>query len=85
MELEDLVYMLVVGGLIGWVASILMKTNGQMGLAANVLVGICGAALGRWLAPKLGLSMSGTVGSIVLCVGGAVLLIFILRLLKILR
>jgi uncharacterized membrane protein YeaQ/YmgE (transglycosylase-associated protein family) len=85
MEIMDLIWTLVVGGVIGWVASILMKTNAQMGLAANVVVGIVGAFLGAWLAPKLGLVIGGTVGSLLLALGGAVLLIFLLRLLKVLK
>jgi uncharacterized membrane protein YeaQ/YmgE (transglycosylase-associated protein family) len=62
-----------------------MKTNAQMGLFANVLVGIGGAAIGRWLAPKLGLVISGDLGGIILAIGGAVLLILLLRLLGILK
>ena len=33
---------LIVGGIIGWVASIIMKTNAQMGLLANIIIGIVG-------------------------------------------
>jgi uncharacterized membrane protein YeaQ/YmgE (transglycosylase-associated protein family) len=40
---------LIVGGLIGWVASILMGTDGRQGLLLNVVVGIVGAFLGGWL------------------------------------
>ena len=50
---------LIVGGLIGWLASILMKTNGQQGMFLNVIVGIVGAMLGGWfLSPLLG---AGTI------------------------
>ncbi|HET7747302.1 MAG TPA: GlsB/YeaQ/YmgE family stress response membrane protein, partial [Vicinamibacteria bacterium] len=35
----SLIVMLIVGGVVGWLASILMKTNGQMGILANVIVG----------------------------------------------
>jgi uncharacterized membrane protein YeaQ/YmgE (transglycosylase-associated protein family) len=40
---------LVVGGLIGWAASVFMGTDGRQGLILNVVVGIVGAALGGWL------------------------------------
>ena len=40
---------LIVGGVIGWLASILMKTDGQQGIILNVVVGIVGAMLGGWL------------------------------------
>lgn len=44
---------LVVGGVIGWLASMLMKTNGQQGMFLNVIVGIVGAMLGGWLISPL--------------------------------
>ncbi len=48
---------IVIGGLIGWVASIVMKTNAQQGIILNVVVGIVGALLGGWfLAPMFGTS-----------------------------
>lgn len=52
---------LVVGGLIGWVASMVMKTDAQQGMILNVVVGIIGAMLGGWLlAPMFG---TGTINS----------------------
>jgi uncharacterized membrane protein YeaQ/YmgE (transglycosylase-associated protein family) len=48
---------IIVGGLIGWVASIIMKTNGQQGIFLNVIVGIVGAFLaGMFLSPLLGIA-----------------------------
>ncbi len=50
---------LVVGGLIGWVASMIMRTDAQQGVILNVVVGIVGALLGGWfLAPMFG---TGTI------------------------
>jgi len=52
---------LVVGGLIGWIASIIMKTNAQQGMFLNIVVGVIGAMLGGWfLALLLG---TGTINS----------------------
>jgi uncharacterized membrane protein YeaQ/YmgE (transglycosylase-associated protein family) len=52
---------IVVGGLIGWVASMVMKTNAQQGLFLNIIVGIVGAFLGGlFLAPMFG---TGTINS----------------------
>ncbi len=52
---------LIVGGIIGWIASMIMKTDGQQGIILNVVVGIVGSFLGGWLiAPMLG---TGTVNS----------------------
>jgi uncharacterized membrane protein YeaQ/YmgE (transglycosylase-associated protein family) len=75
---------LVIGGIIGWLASILMKTNAQMGWIANVLVGVVGSALGFWLAGMLGIAPAGILRFAV-AVGGAVLLIVILRGVGVLR
>ncbi|MCG6919929.1 MAG: GlsB/YeaQ/YmgE family stress response membrane protein, partial [Acidobacteria bacterium] len=46
----DLIITIVVGGIIGWLASMVMKTSAQMGILANVVVGIIGSSLGFWLA-----------------------------------
>ena len=77
---------LVVGGLCGWVASILMRTNGQMGMIANIVVGIVGAILGAWLFPKLGLNLgSGQAGAIFSAILGSVVLLLILKVLRVYR
>jgi uncharacterized membrane protein YeaQ/YmgE (transglycosylase-associated protein family) len=75
---------LIVGGVIGWLASLVMKTNAQMGWIANIVVGIVGSALGGWLAPQLGIAPSG-FGVYLVAVGGAVLLLLLLKLLGIFK
>ena len=46
---------LILGGIIGWLASIVMKTDGQQGLLLNVVVGVVGAMLGGWfISPLVG-------------------------------
>lgn len=74
---------LVIGGIVGWLGSIVMKTNAQMGLIANVVVGIVGAAVGNWLAAQLGIAVSGSLGSWVVAVVGAMACIGILKVLGI--
>ena len=78
---------LVVGGLIGWVASMIMKTDAQQGIFLNVVVGIVGSMLGGWLiAPLLGagtinqgdFSIMGLVSSLI----GAVILLAIVNLVR---
>ncbi|MDZ4675543.1 MAG: GlsB/YeaQ/YmgE family stress response membrane protein [Gemmatimonadota bacterium] len=69
---------LLVGALVGWLASIIMKTNDQMGAIANILVGIVGAMLGSWIAGMLGVVAAGSLVSLAISLGGAVLLIFLL-------
>ncbi|HEY6546641.1 MAG TPA: GlsB/YeaQ/YmgE family stress response membrane protein [Vicinamibacteria bacterium] len=70
---------LIIGGVIGWLASILMRTNAQMGILANVLVGVIGSFLGVAVANSLGMRAHTTPGSWVIAVLGAALLIAILR------
>ena len=76
----DILITIVIGGVIGWLASLLMKTDKQQGLLANVVVGIAGSGLGGWLAPKLELVPTDGVGRWLVAVGGAVLLIYLLKL-----
>jgi uncharacterized membrane protein YeaQ/YmgE (transglycosylase-associated protein family) len=70
---------LVIGGLVGWIASMIMKTNAQMGIIANVVVGVVGSMLGFWIAGMLGLGATGGILGFVIALAGAVLLIFILQ------
>jgi len=80
----DLIIALIVGGIIGWVASIIMRTNAQMGLLANIIIGIVGSLLGYFLAGTLGIATAG-VGRWVIGVLGAVVLIGILKALDVFK
>ena len=70
---------IIVGGIIGWLASIIMKTNAQMGILANVIVGIIGSSLGFWMAGVAGLAAYGAIAQWAVAVVGAAVLIFILK------
>jgi uncharacterized membrane protein YeaQ/YmgE (transglycosylase-associated protein family) len=76
---------LVVGGVVGWLASLLMKTSAQMGIIANVVVGIVGSSLGFWLAGVLGLAAYGVIAQWAVAVAGAAILIYILKALGIFK
>ena len=75
----------VIGDIIGWIASMIMRTNAQQGLLLNVVVGIIGALLGGWLlAPLFG---TGTInqndfslGSLIVSLLGAVVLLAVVNL-----
>ena len=81
----NLLISLIIGGIVGWLASIVMKTNAQMGIIANVLVGIVGSLLGNWVAGALGIAPAGSVLRFVVALIGAIVLIFILRALGIFK
>ena len=70
---------LIIGGIVGWLASIVMKTNAQMGLLANVLVGVIGSLLGFWIAGMLGIATTGGIARFLVAFAGATLLILGLR------
>ena len=75
----NLIVTLVIGGVIGWLASILMRANSQMGIVANVIVGIFGSFLGVYVANALGVQTHGAPAAWIVAVLGAALLIWILR------
>lgn len=78
-----LVY-LIVGGICGWLASIIMKRDAQQGIILNVVVGIVGAVLAGWLiSPMVGvgtINQSLSVGSFAVSLAGAVVLLAIVNM-----
>jgi uncharacterized membrane protein YeaQ/YmgE (transglycosylase-associated protein family) len=83
--MQNWIITLVIGGIVGWIASILMKSNAQMGLIANILVGIVGSLLGFWVAGLLGLTATGPIVGFAIAVVGAVLLIALLRMIGVVK
>ena len=81
----ELILTIVIGGIVGWLASLFMKTGAQMGLIANVVVGIVGSALGFWVAGLLGLAVYGAIARWLVAIGGAALLIYLLKALGIFK
>jgi uncharacterized membrane protein YeaQ/YmgE (transglycosylase-associated protein family) len=81
----DIIITLIIGGVVGWIGSLIMKTDAQMGLIANIIVGIVGSFLGFWLAGVLGIGGGGAVVRWAIAIGGAVLLIVLLKALKIVK
>lgn len=83
----NLIIWLIAGGLIGWVASLLMRTDGEQGVILNVLVGIVGAAIGGWLiSPMVGVPSindgSLSLGALVVSLLGAVVLLAVVNLIR---
>jgi uncharacterized membrane protein YeaQ/YmgE (transglycosylase-associated protein family) len=81
----DLIVTLIIGGVVGWLASLLMKTDGQMGILANVLVGIVGSFIGHAIANALNLGPRGSIASWLISILGAALLIAVLSALGLFR
>jgi uncharacterized membrane protein YeaQ/YmgE (transglycosylase-associated protein family) len=81
----DIIVTLIIGGVVGWLGSLVMKTDAQMGILANIVVGIIGSFLGFWLAGALGIAAGGPIIRWVIAVVGAMLLIAILKFLNIFK
>jgi uncharacterized membrane protein YeaQ/YmgE (transglycosylase-associated protein family) len=75
----NLIVTLIIGGVIGWLASIMMKTTGQMGILANVVVGVVGSFLGVAVANAMGVRAHTTPAAWIVAILGAALLIAVLR------
>jgi uncharacterized membrane protein YeaQ/YmgE (transglycosylase-associated protein family) len=77
---------LIVGGVVGWLASIIMRTDAQQGIILNVIVGIVGAMLaGFVISPLLGIgtiNQGVSVATFLVSLGGAVILLAIVNLFR---
>jgi len=81
----DIIITLIIGGVIGWLASLIMKTDAQMGLIANIVVGIVGSFLGFWIAGQIGVAENNEIVRWLIAIGGAVALIAILKALNVFK
>ena len=77
----DLIVSIIIGCIIGWLASIVMKTNAQQGILLNILVGIAGAFLAGLLGAG-NINAGITVGSIVMSLIGAIVLLAVVNLIR---
>lgn len=79
-----IILIIIFGGLVGWVASMIMKTDGQQGIFLNIIVGIVGAVIGSWImtliggSPTTGFSIYGFLVALL----GACVLIAILKFIR---
>lgn len=77
---------LIVGGVVGWLASLIMRTDAQQGLVLNIVVGIIGAAIAGWiLSPLVGvpsINEQFSIASVLVSLVGAVILLAIVNLFR---
>ncbi len=80
----NIILWIIFGALAGWIASIIMGRNKQMGAIANIVVGIVGAFIGGWLFSLFGArGITGfNLSSLVVAIVGAVVLLFVIGLLR---
>ena len=83
----NLLIWLIVGGLVGWVASMVMGTNAQQGIVLNVVVGIVGALVAGWfISPLLGIPTINqnafSAAALVVSLVGSMILLFVVKLVR---
>ena len=81
MDLQSLILFLLIGLVAGWLASRIMKGRG-FGLVGDLVIGVIGALLGGWLFGLVGISAGGIIGSLITALVGAIILLYLLRLIK---
>lgn len=80
--MEGILIWLIVGGIAGWLAGLIVKGGGQ-GILINIVVGIVGAVIGGWLFGELGIAVgTGILNAIVTAVVGAVILLLIVGVIR---
>jgi uncharacterized membrane protein YeaQ/YmgE (transglycosylase-associated protein family) len=79
--MNGLLWFLLVGLIAGWLAGVLVK-GGGFGVVGDIAVGIIGAVIGGFLFSAVGIGAGGFLGSIIVATVGAVILIFLLRLIR---
>jgi uncharacterized membrane protein YeaQ/YmgE (transglycosylase-associated protein family) len=75
------VYVIVIGILAGFLAGKIMRGRG-FGLIVDLLLGIAGSFIGGWVFGRLGIASGGLVGQLLMSLVGALLLLFLVRLIK---
>ena len=81
MTIGGLILFIVIGGIAGWLAGLIMS-GGGFGLIGDIVVGVIGALIGGWLFGLFGIAAGGLIGSLIAALIGAIILIFIIRLMK---
>ena len=76
----EILVALLIGGLAGWLGSVIYKGSG-LGLLGNIVVGIIGSFVGYWLLGKLGISLgTGLLGAILTGAVGAIVILVLINL-----
>ncbi|KVU68322.1 hypothetical protein BGV52_04850 [Burkholderia ubonensis] len=80
--LHQLIVWLIVGGVAGWLAGLIVQGSG-FGIVVDILVGVAGAVFGGWIASAIGVSFGGgMISSIIIAVVGSVVLLFLINLIR---
>lgn len=78
---RGVLWFLLVGLIAGWLAGKIMRGRGY-GLVGDLIIGILGAILGGWIFSLLGIAAWGFIGNIIIALTGALVLLYLVRLVK---
>jgi uncharacterized membrane protein YeaQ/YmgE (transglycosylase-associated protein family) len=78
---NGIIWLLIVGLIAGWLAGKIMKGSGY-GLVGDLVVGVLGAIVGGWVFGLLGIAAWGLLGQILVALAGALILLYLVRLVK---
>jgi len=82
MTIESIIIWLIIGGVAGWLAGLIVKGFG-FGLVGNIVVGIVGAFIAGWLLPRIGIVIGGgIIAAIINAVIGAVILLLVVGFIR---
>jgi uncharacterized membrane protein YeaQ/YmgE (transglycosylase-associated protein family) len=81
MDITSILIFLTIGAVAGWLAGVIMS-GGGFGILGDMVIGVIGAFIGGFAFGLLGLTASGLIGQIISATAGAIILLFILRLIK---
>jgi uncharacterized membrane protein YeaQ/YmgE (transglycosylase-associated protein family) len=85
MDTTNILVWIIIGGLAGWLASLVMSTNRSQGMLADIIVGIIGGLVGGWVLTAIGVGGAVTglnIGSLLTAFIGAIVLLGILRVVR---
>ena len=77
----EILWFILIGIVAGWLAGLVVRGRG-LGIIADLVVGVIGAIIGGYLFRYLGISMDGTIGSIITATVGAILLLCVVQLFR---
>ncbi len=81
MDIISLIIFLAIGALVGWLAGNIVKGSG-FGVLGNIIVGIVGAVLGGFIFGLFGITTGGLLGAIIMATIGAVILLYLVTIVK---
>jgi uncharacterized membrane protein YeaQ/YmgE (transglycosylase-associated protein family) len=80
--LTSIIIWLVVGGICGWLASLIMRTDAQQGIVMNIVVGIVGAVIAGWLLGKGNINQGISIETFLWSLLGAIILLAVVNLIR---